>query len=166
MLSPCPHHEGVGVGRGYRHKPLAVVDIHQQQLPINPFVLRPGASLQAPAQTTTAKPKPEADTADTFDISVDKHRGQYALRKLYHESDRVLAVLYTAPTCGPCRTLKPIFNGVMDEYTGKVHFVEVDIEEDPEIAEAAGVSGTPSVQVTSRPEGGFHSMYNTACHWP
>lgn len=32
------------------------------------------------------------------------------------------------------------------QYTGKVHYVEIDIEADAEIAEAAGVSGTPTVQ--------------------
>lgn len=37
---------------------------------------------------------------------------QYALRKLYHESPRLICVLYTAPTCGPCRTLKPILSTV------------------------------------------------------
>ncbi len=58
-------------------------------------------------------------------------------------------MLYTSPTCGPCRTLKPIFNGVLDEYAGRVHFVEIDIEEDGEIAEAAGVNGTPTIQVSA-----------------
>ncbi|GLC33882.1 hypothetical protein PLESTB_000814200 [Pleodorina starrii] len=87
------------------------------------------------------------DTPETFDINADKHKGQYALRKLYHESKRLICVLYTAPTCGPCRTLKPIFNAVVDEYKGKVHYVEIDIEQDPEIAEAAGVMGTPTVQM-------------------
>ena len=29
-------------------------------------------------------------------------------------------VLYTSPTCGPCRTLKPIFSKVVDDYPGKV----------------------------------------------
>lgn len=86
------------------------------------------------------------DTADTFDIAKDKHKGQYALRKLYHESRRPIAVLYTAATCGPCRTLKPIFNSVVESYAGKIHYVEVDIEQDPEIAEAGGVNGTPTVQ--------------------
>ena len=57
-----------------------------------------------------------------------------------------MAVLYTSPTCGPCRSLKPIFNSVVEQYAGKVHFVEIDIEEDPEIAEAAGVNGTPTIQ--------------------
>lgn len=84
---------------------------------------------------------------EEFNIAADKHRGQFALRKLYHESDRLLTVLYTSPTCGPCRTLKPILNKVMDEYAGKVHFVEIDIEQDQEIAQAAGVNGTPTVQM-------------------
>jgi hypothetical protein len=35
---------------------------------------------------------------------------------------------------------------VIDEYGEFVHLVEIDIEEDPEIAEAAGIMGTPCVQ--------------------
>lgn len=87
------------------------------------------------------------DPEALFDLAADKHRGQYALRRLYHESDRLIVVLYTSPSCGPCRTLKPIFNAVVDEYKGKVHYVEVDIEADPEIAEAAGINGTPTIQM-------------------
>jgi thioredoxin reductase (NADPH) len=43
--------------------------------------------------------------------------------------------------------LQPIFNAVVDNYADQVHFVEIDIEADPDIAEAAGVSGTPTVQL-------------------
>ncbi|THG19397.1 hypothetical protein TEA_025782 [Camellia sinensis var. sinensis] len=88
----------------------------------------------------------DRDVHEGFDITLTKHKGQYALRKLYHESPRLICVLYTAPTCGPCRTLKPILSKVIDEYDQNVHFVEIDIEEDPEIAEAAGIMGTPCVQ--------------------
>ena len=70
---------------------------------------------------------------------------QYALRKLYHESPRVVGVLYTSPTCGPCRTLKPMLSKVVDEFSERLHWVEIDITEDPEIAEAAGIMGTPVV---------------------
>jgi protein-disulfide isomerase len=35
----------------------------------------------------------------------------------------------------------------VESYAGKIHYVEIDIEQDPEIAEAAGVNGTPTVQV-------------------
>ncbi len=93
------------------------------------------------ATTTTT-----TTTTTSVDFSVTRHRGQYALRKLYHESNRLLAVMYVSPTCGPCRTLKPIFNKVIDEFADKVHLIEIDIEEDPEIAQAAGVSGTPTIQ--------------------
>lgn len=35
----------------------------------------------------------------------------------------------------------------MQEYAGKIYYVEIDIEQDPEIAEAAGVNGTPTMQL-------------------
>ena len=35
---------------------------------------------------------------------------------------------------------------VIDEFDQNIHFLEIDIEEDPEIAEAAGIMGTPCVQ--------------------
>lgn len=94
----------------------------------------------------------EAAEEVSFSIEEDAHRGQFALRKLYHESDRVLLVMYTSPQCGPCRTLKPMLQGVVNEYTGKMHYVEIDIEEDQEIAEAAGVSGTPTIQIFKEKE--------------
>lgn len=66
------------------------------------------------------QPEEKAAAEDQFDVNQDRHKGQFALRKLYHESDRVIIVLYTSPTCGPCRTLKPIFSKVVDEYEKKV----------------------------------------------
>lgn len=53
----------------------------------------------------------------------------------------------SAPGSLLTRSLKPILNGVMDEYKGRIHYVEIDIEVDPEIAEAAGVAGTPTFQL-------------------
>ena len=41
---------------------------------------------------------------------------------------------------------------VIDEFDQNVHFVEIDIEEDPEIAEAAGIMGTPWVQFLKNKE--------------
>lgn len=87
-----------------------------------------------------------ADTEDSFDLDATHHVGGYALRRLYHESDRPIVVKYSSPTCGPCHTLKPILQKVVDEYDGKIHYVEIDIEEDPDIAENAGIVGTPTIQ--------------------
>lgn len=103
------------------------------------------AASEKPEAAPAAK-KTEAEQASGFDIGVTKHEGGYALRKLYHESDRLIMVKYASPQCGPCHTLKPILNKVVDEFDGKIHYVEIDVEQDPEIAESAGVVGTPTIQ--------------------
>lgn len=81
-----------------------------------------------------------------FDINTTRHQGGFALRKLFHDSDRLIVVKYVSPGCGPCHTLKPILNKVVDEFDGKIHFVEIDIDKDRDIAENANVTGTPTVQ--------------------
>ncbi|MGI0489477.1 thioredoxin-disulfide reductase [Pantanalinema rosaneae CENA516] len=101
------------------------------------------------AETHTATPatkQTEEEQASGFDADRTRHEGSYALRKLYHESDRLIMVKYASPQCGPCHTLKPILSKVVDEFDGKIHYVEIDIEQDPDIAEAAGVVGTPTIQ--------------------
>ena len=49
-----------------------------------------------------------------------KHKGQFALRHLYHKSERLIVVMYSQPSCGPCRTLKPVLSKVVDEFHDKV----------------------------------------------
>ncbi|MDY6783576.1 MAG: thioredoxin-disulfide reductase [Cyanobacteriota bacterium] len=88
-----------------------------------------------------------ADTEETFKLDETRHHGGYALRKLFHESDRPILVKYVSPNCGPCHTLKPILNKVVDEFDGKIHFVEIDIDADADIAQNAQVTGTPTVQL-------------------
>ena len=105
------------------------------------------ASKKKEAEAPKKKTHEPAIDADNFDIDRQKHQGQYALRKLYHESPRPLVVMYTSPTCGPCKRLKPMLSTVLDEYEKSIHYVEIDIAKDPEIAESAGIMGTPCVQV-------------------
>lgn len=74
-------------------------------------------------------------------------KGSYALRKLYHDSNKPLLVVYTSPSCGPCHVLKPQLKRVLGELAGAAQGVEIDIEADPEIAQQAEVTGTPTVQL-------------------
>jgi thioredoxin reductase (NADPH) len=102
---------------------------------------------EAQTQAATATPpKTEAEEVLEFDPQSTHQRGGYALRKLFHQSNRLLVVKYTSPTCGPCHTLKPILSKVVDEFGDRVHLIEIDITVDPEIAETAGVMGTPTLQ--------------------
>lgn len=101
------------------------------------------------SEKPAAEPTPhktEAEEEAEFDLARTRHEGGFALRKLYHESDRLIMVKYASPTCGPCHTLKPILSKIVDEFDGQIHYIEIDIEQDPNIAESAGVVGTPTIQ--------------------
>ncbi|WP_414526835.1 thioredoxin-disulfide reductase [Nodularia chucula] len=95
---------------------------------------------------TDADTRTEVEVTVDFNLLVTRHEGGYALRKLFHESDRLIIVKYVSPGCGPCHTLKPILNKVIDEFDGKIHFVEVDIDVHRDIAENANIIGTPTIQ--------------------
>ena len=53
----------------------------------------------------------------------------------------------SAPWCIPCQQLKPIFDDVANSLTD-VKFVEIDVEEHPDIASNYKVRGIPTVIVT------------------
>ena len=99
-----------------------------------------------PAKADT--PQTTAETTEaTYDSNASWQKGSYALRKLYHDSNRPLLVVYTSPSCGPCHVLKPQIKRVLDELQGEAQGIEIDIEADQEIAQQAGVNGTPTVQL-------------------
>jgi thioredoxin reductase (NADPH) len=85
--------------------------------------------------------------ADNYDPAALWQKGGYALRKLYHDSEKPLLVVYTSPSCGPCHVLKPQLKRVLQELGGAAQGVEIDIEAEQEIASQAGVNGTPTVQL-------------------
>ncbi|MGQ9837650.1 MAG: thioredoxin-disulfide reductase [Cyanobacteriota bacterium] len=104
------------------------------------------ATLEAESTVEEASFADKGENDSGFDINRMHHEGGYALRRLYHESDRLIMVKYTAPTCGPCYALKPILDKIISEFPDKLHVVDIDIEQDPEIAAAGGVTSTPTVQ--------------------
>jgi thioredoxin reductase (NADPH) len=121
----------------------------ERWLSVNHLITEYNQQAQSSETPPTAELSQEEMTATpegTLDLNNTRHEGGYALRKLFHESDRLMMVKYVSPSCGPCRTLKPILNRVVEEFEGKIHFVEIDITEDPDIAENAQIIGTPTVQ--------------------
>lgn len=92
----------------------------------------------------------EVTTESSYDPQGLWQKGSYALRKLYHDSDKPLMVVYTSPSCGPCHVLKPQLQRVINELDGDAQAVVIDIDADQQIAEQAGVSGTPTVQLFHR----------------
>ena len=101
---------------------------------------------------TQISTKIEISNEKNFEPDKTWQKGSYALRKLYHETDKPLFVIYTSSNCGPCHILKPQLLRVLNESKGKALGVEIDIENDQEIAHQADVNGTPTVHLFKNKE--------------
>jgi putative thioredoxin len=52
---------------------------------------------------------------------------------------------FWAPWCGPCRTLSPAIEKVVNEKAGKIRLVKINIDENPAVAGQLGIQSIPTV---------------------
>ena len=70
---------------------------------------------------------------ETFDVAVAK--------------DKATLVDFFAEWCGPCKMQTPILHKVADEYSDKMNFGAVNVDESEEIAAKYGVQSIPTLMV-------------------
>lgn len=63
--------------------------------------------------------------------------------KIKPENGRPMIVDFSASWCPPCRQLKPIFEKLAEDFKGRIDFVTVDVDENPELSQAYGVQSIP-----------------------
>lgn len=62
--------------------------------------------------------------------------------------DKNVAVIdFSAMWCGPCKMIAPVLEKVSEEMDGKVSFYNVDVDENPELAQEYGIMSIPALVV-------------------
>jgi thioredoxin 1 len=69
-------------------------------------------------------------TDDNFDVDVSGHLPTLAV--------------FTAPWCGPCKTLAPILEEIETAYAGRLTIIKVDIDKCTSIPSRFNVKGVPT----------------------
>ena len=59
----------------------------------------------------------------------------------------VTLIDFTAAWCGPCRVMKPVLAALGSEYAGRVAIVEVDVDDEPVLAQQFDVRSMPTFVV-------------------
>ena len=60
-------------------------------------------------------------------------------------SDQAVIVDFWAEWCGPCHAVAPVLDKIVEERTGTVKLVKVNIDEERGLAERYGVSSIPTM---------------------
>ena len=77
-------------------------------------------------------------------------------------SDMPVFVCFSTSRCGSCFALCLVVEDLVEEYEGRIKFVMVDVEKEPELARRYNMLAMPAVLLFNRGEplkglGGFHS---------
>jgi thioredoxin 1 len=58
-----------------------------------------------------------------------------------------MLVDFWAPWCGPCRIVSPIIEQLSREYSGRVAFGKVNVDENQRIAASFGIQSIPTLMI-------------------
>jgi putative thioredoxin len=78
-------------------------------------------------------------------MAVDVSDATFQTEVIDRSADVAVVVDLWAPWCGPCRTLGPIIEKVIDATNGQVVLVKVNVDENPAISQAFQVQSIPAV---------------------
>jgi thioredoxin 1 len=63
------------------------------------------------------------------------------------QNDKPVLVDFWAEWCGPCRMVAPVLEEIAKEHGDKLDIVKLNVDENPETAAAARVTGIPTMNV-------------------
>lgn len=63
------------------------------------------------------------------------------------KESEVAVVDFSAAWCGPCKMLAPVLEEVSEELAGSVAFYNIDVDENPDLAQQYNISSIPALVI-------------------
>ena len=74
------------------------------------------------------------------------------------QAEKPVVVDLWAPWCQPCLMVAPILDELAEEYSGRISFVKVDIDENPRTAARYNIMNSPTLLIFKNGEPVSHSV--------
>ncbi len=68
------------------------------------------------------------------------------------QAETPVLVDFWAAWCAPCRMVAPIVDELAEEYSGRISFTKVDVDQNPRIATRYGITSIPTLLIFKKGE--------------